>query len=376
MTAPTDGTTGQPTARVGVLGGGQLGRMLGLAATPLAIESRFLDPAEHAPAAAAGRHTRSAWSDRETLTAWARGIDVATFEFENVPVETVRVIQQLVPVFPPPHALATAQDRLNEKQLFERLDIGVPPFVAVSNEAELATAIETVGLPAVVKTRRMGYDGKGQAVIREASDVPAAWRAMADGARMMYAIVEGFVRFDRELSIIAVRGRDGAFAAYPLNENVHRDGILRVTRAPAPNLDPATQATAEALARHVMEHLQYVGVLAIELFDVGGRLLANEIAPRVHNSGHWTIEGATTSQFENHMRAVAGLPLGVATARGQCTMFNLIGDTPPLADLLAVDGAHVHLYGKAPRPGRKIGHVTLVDADRTAIERVQALTAM
>jgi 5-(carboxyamino)imidazole ribonucleotide synthase len=262
-----------------------------------------------------------------------------------------------VPVYPPALALETAQDRLAEKQLFERLAIPLPGYVAVTTLADLRAAVDRLGLPAILKTRRLGYDGKGQAVIRAGDDLAAVWESLGGAP----CVLEQRISLRRELSVLAVRGRDGETAFYPLTENVHRDGILRTSIAPAPDTAGQLQATAEGYARRILTALEYVGVLALELFvdDRDGRLLANEIAPRVHNSGHWTMEGAETSQFENHLRAVLGWPLGSTAARGHPAMVNLIGSAPSTDALLAIPGAHLHLYSKSPRPGRKIGHVNV-----------------
>jgi 5-(carboxyamino)imidazole ribonucleotide synthase len=340
---------------IGVLGAGQLGRMLALAGTPLGMRFRFLDPAPGSPAGQVGDQVVGEYDDPAALGEFCRGLDAATWEFENVPVEAARFVAERAPMFPAPVALEVGQDRLREKDLFREVGLEVHAYAPASSEQEFHEALARVGLPAVVKTRRGGYDGKGQALVREPADAPGAWAALGG----VPVLVERFVPFDREVSIIAVRGRDGAFAAYPLVENVHRGGILRVSRAPAPGVTSELQHRAEGYARAIMERLGYVGVLAIEFFVAGGELLANEMAPRVHNSGHWTIEGAETSQFENHVRAVAGLPLGSTAPCGQSVMVNLIGSVPPAAEVLAVPGAHLHVYGKAPRAGRKVGHVTV-----------------
>ncbi len=341
--------------RVGIIGGGQLGRMLALAGHELGVECTTLDPAIASPAAAVAPAIVGAYDDRERLAELAAAADVVTYEFENVPVESARFVEALRPVFPPTAALEAAQDRLAEKELFTEVGLGVPMYAPVDSPGSLADALERLGTPAVLKTRRLGYDGKGQAMIHDPLLAVDAWRSLGE----VPCLLEAFVGFERELSIVAVRGLDGEMAAYPLVENVHRDGILRITRAPAPEVDDAMQEAAEAHARAVMAELGYVGVLAIELFEVGGSLLGNEMAPRVHNSGHWTIEGAETSQFENHLRAVCGFRLGPVGLVGVSAMVNLIGEMPDLAAVMAVQGAHVHVYGKEPRPGRKLGHVTV-----------------
>ncbi|GIU98754.1 MAG: N5-carboxyaminoimidazole ribonucleotide synthase [Actinomycetota bacterium] len=312
---------------VAILGGGQLGRMLALAGYPLGLSFRLLDPAPDACAGRVAPLVVGAYDDREALAHLLEGADVLTYEFENVPVETARAAAERVPVLPPPAALEVGQDRLAEKALFTEVGIPTPRFLPVDSPEDLRRALAEIGPPVVLKTRRLGYDGKGQAVVRSAGEAEEAFARV--GA--VPCIAESYVDFARELSILAVRGRDGEARAYPLVENHHREGILRVSLAPAPGLTPALQARAEGYARAVMERLGYVGVLAIELFQCGEELLGNELAPRVHNSGHWTIEGAETSQFENHLRAVCGLPLGSTRPVGRSAMVNLIGATwtPP-----------------------------------------------
>ncbi|MBM3222715.1 MAG: 5-(carboxyamino)imidazole ribonucleotide synthase [Candidatus Tectomicrobia bacterium] len=349
----------------GILGGGQLGRMLALAGYPLGLHCRFLDPAPQVPVTPLAAHLQGAYDDEATLQRFVEGLSVVTYEFENVPVTAAHWLAAYIPVYPPPQALAAAQDRLSEKTLFQRLGIPTSPFMPVTTEAELSAAVATLGLPAVLKTRRLGYDGKGQYVLRAQTDVAHAWAA-SGGVPLL---LEGLVPFERELSLVAVRGRDGQTVFYPVVENHHRDGILRLSIAPAPGWTPALQAHAEGYVCHLLDTLQYVGVLTVEFFQCGDALLANEMAPRVHNSGHWTIEGAETSQFENHLRAVTGLPLGAPTARGYSAMLNIIGCLPPSRAVLAVPGAHLHLYDKTPRPGRKLGHVTLRHNDPNALRR-------
>lgn len=350
--------------RIGVLGGGQLGRMLALAGYPLGLGFRFLEPASHAPVGILAELMRGDYDDPRALDDFANGLDRITYEFESIPIESVRELNRRVPVFPPPEALATAQDRLQEKELFNRLDIPTPPFAAIGSFADLETALDRIAPPAVLKTRRLGYDGKGQFVVRAACDARTAWNALGG----VPALLESLVAFQREVSILAVRGCARESAFYPLVENHHENGILCLSLAPAPHLSSALQSHAEDYARRVMEALDYVGVLAIEFFECDGRLLANEMAPRVHNSGHWTIEGAETSQFENHLRAILGWPLGGTHAFGCSAMVNLIGTVPAIESIFAIQGAHLHLYGKLPRPGRKLGHVTLWTQD---YERLQ-----
>lgn len=346
---------------VGIIGGGQLARMLALAGYPLGLRFNFLDPNPDACAGHLGGHITAEYSDQAAVHRVADTSHVVTFEFENVPAQTMAGLAERVPTYPPAEALAVAQDRLREKTLFRKLGIPTPDFAPVDSVQELEAALSVTGLPAILKTRTLGYDGKGQVVLRDGADAAAAWARLGG----VPCILEKMVPFQRELSIIAVRGRAGEIAFYPLTENEHRGGILHLSRSRAGD---AMQAAAEDYARRLVESFHYVGVLALELFQVGERLLANEIAPRVHNSGHWTIEGAVTSQFENHLRAILGYPLGATTARGHAAMVNLVGDIPELDKLLAVEGAHVHIYGKEPRLGRKLGHVTLCMADAVQLD--------
>ncbi len=355
--------------RIGVLGGGQLGRMLGLAGIPMGLRFTFLDPDPQSPAAAAGDLIVAPYDDAGALDRLAASCDVATVEFESVPAAAARRLASRVPMAPSPAALETAQDRVAEKSLFRELGIPVPEFAPIDSAVDVARALTAVGLPAILKTRRFGYDGKGQRLVRTPEE---AQRAAAElGGTGL--IAEQVVDFARELSVLAVRGRDGDIACYPLVENIHKGGILRLSRAPAPDLQPVLQARAEGHALRVLEHLDYVGVLAIEFFDDGaGGLIASEMACRVHNSGHWTIEGAATSQFENHLRAILGLPLGATAAAGCSAMINLIGEIPDAAQqaaILGVPGAHLHRYGKSPRAGRKVGHITVCAADAATLDR-------
>ena len=340
---------------IGILGGGQLGYMLALAGYPLGLRFRFLDPSPEAPVGRIAPRVTGDFTDRAALEKFAHGLEVVTYEFENVPVDAVHFLAKKVAIFPPPEALEAAQDRLREKELFTKLGIATTEFASVPVAYDLDAAVKKVGLPAVLKTRRMGYDGKGQWILRTAEDV----KVVKDGLPKQPFTLERFVPFTRELSVIAVRGKSGETAFYPLVENHHRSGILRLSLAPAPGVAPEIQKAAEDAARKVLEALNYVGVLTIEFFECDAQLLANEMAPRVHNSGHWTIEGAVTSQFENHLRAICGFPLGATTAIGASAMINLIGEAPEPAQVLAIPSAHLHLYGKEARRGRKLGHVTL-----------------
>ncbi|GAA0704167.1 5-(carboxyamino)imidazole ribonucleotide synthase [Dyella marensis] len=347
---------------LGILGGGQLARMLALAAAPLGVKTLVVDSAPDACAAQVAPLLAADWTDYAALEGFARQVDVVTFDFENVPAETAHWLAERVAVFPAPRALAVAQDRLAEKTLFRECGLDTPAFMAVDTRADLDRALATVGAPAILKTRRLGYDGKGQFRLRSTADADAAWAALGAQAAAHGLILEAFVPFERELSVVAVRGRDGDFRTWPLTQNWHTDGVLSLSLAPAPAVG-GLQRRATALARTLAERLEYVGVFALELFVKDGQLLGNEMAPRVHNSGHWTIEGAITSQFENHVRAVLGLPLGDTGARGLSAMFNWIGELPDAAPVLrAVDG-HWHDYGKQPRPGRKVGHATVCATD-------------
>ncbi|MFN0071345.1 MAG: 5-(carboxyamino)imidazole ribonucleotide synthase [Chloroflexota bacterium] len=364
--------------RVGVLGGGQLGRMLALAGLPLGLQFRFLDPEPSACAADIGELVVGNYEDTSTVDAFLRGVDCVTYEFENVPVDVARYVANRVPLYPSPRSLEVAQDRLAEKTLFQSLGIATAGFKPVDQRSELDAALGEIGVPAILKTRRLGYDGKGQMQIRTLDEADQAWAEL--GGQPL--ILEERVVFARELSILVARGLDGKTAFYPLTENHHRDGILRLSLAPAPGITLDLQNIASRIGHAVLRELDHVGMLAIELFQVPGGLMANEIAPRVHNSGHWTIEGSVTSQFENHLRAVLGLPLGDITTIGRSAMLNFIGAAPATADLASVSGAHLHLYRKTPRPGRKVGHVTLVGTDEAgmmpkmaAIQRMMASPA-
>ncbi|MDH4073568.1 MAG: 5-(carboxyamino)imidazole ribonucleotide synthase [Gammaproteobacteria bacterium] len=351
-------------ATVGIIGAGQLGQMLGIAGRHLGIDCVFLDPAENPPARGVGEVIRLPFDSAEGLAQLAERCDVVTYEFENVPVDALSKLPADLPVYPPPAALRNAQDRLMEKTLFCSLDIPVPGFRAVDSVADLEAAAGVLGLPLVLKTRRLGYDGKGQQVVRGTHEMGDAIAAL--GGKQL--IAEQWVAFDREVSAIGARSVSGEIAWYPLTENVHAGGILSTSRAPADA--EALEDVARAYLERLLERLDYVGVLALELFVTGGRLLANEFAPRVHNSGHWTIEGSRTSQFENHLRAILDMPLGDTGMQGQAGMVNLIGRIP--ANRVPFEGRnrHLHDYGKEPRPGRKLGHVTVVTRDPHERDRV------
>ena len=360
---------GGQTATVGILGGGQLGRMLGLAGIPLGIECRFWEPSASAPAAVAGEVVRAGWDDLATLARFAEGLDVATWEVENVPASTASRLDERVAVRPGPGWLTLAGARHVEKATLAAAGLATARFVPVASRRALDQALAIVGTPAVLKTTRFGYDGRGQRVVRGPWQATEAWDALGlpdHDASEPAAVLEELVGFSRELAILGVRGEDGETRAYPVVETRQRDGQLHSAIAPAPGWSPDLQAAAESCLTALLTHgdevsaSPYRGVIALELFEVGDALLANEIAPRVHNSGHWTIEGAATSQFENHLRAITGLPLGSTDTPRPCAVVNLIGRVRDLRGLLAIPGAHVHLYGKEAREGRKVGHVTVV----------------
>ena len=352
----------QPGATIGILGSGQLGRMLALAAARLGFKCHVFAPDPTSPAFDfVHRATCAGYADREALERFASSVDVVTYEFENIPAETATVLAARIPVLPDPRILATTQDRLAEKDFVAGLGIATAPYAGVATAAELTAALDQIGRPAVLKTRRFGYDGKGQATINNDRSAEAAWREV--GAQP--CILEAFVPFAREVSVVAARARDGIVECFDVTENEHRDHILKLSRVPA-SISAAAALEARRIAETVAQKFGYVGVLAVEMFVLGdGDLLVNEIAPRVHNSGHWTIDGASVSQFEQHVRAVAGWPLAKPIRRGRVEMINLIGDeVEDYRAWLDVPGAALHLYGKgAARPGRKMGHVTRVFAD-------------
>jgi len=361
MSAPDPRGLG-PGAVLGILGGGQLARMMALAAADLGIRVHIFAPDADSPAyEVAARHTIGAYEDEAALASFADAVDVVTYEFENVPAATAAFLAARTPLYPGAQALAVTQDRLTEKRFVAGLGLAVAPFEAVDSLVDLERAVAALGCPAVLKTRRFGYDGKGQVKLSENVSLAKAW----DEIGHFPAILEGFVTFAREVSVVAARAPDGTFAAFDVCENEHRDHILAETRVPARIAPAAADAAIEA-ARRIGDALGYVGVFAVEFFIVERAgtedVVVNEIAPRVHNSGHWTSEGAQTSQFHQHVRAVCGFPLGATARRGQVTMMNLIGNqADDWRTLLAEPGAHLHLYGKREaRPGRKMGHVTRV----------------
>lgn len=344
--------------KIGILGGGQLARMMAQAGSPLGLEFTFLDPKPDACAGPLGRLINADWDDREALGELA-GCDRITCDFENVPANVLERLAATRLVRPAANAFASAQDRLIEKRLFQSLGIDVAPFAPVSGRTDLLAAIDEIGFPALLKTRRMGYDGKGQYVLRSHEDLEPAWAELGD----YDLIAEGWVDFEFECALTMVRNAVGEMRCYPLTRTVHESGMLALALGPA-EVDGALQEAAEAHARSLAEHFDYVGSLTLELFACDGVLLANEFAPRVHNSAHWTIEGAQCSQFENHLRAVCDLPLGETAARGCSLMVNWIGELPGRDSMLSLPGLHWHDYGKSARPGRKVGHATLTGKDR------------
>ncbi len=356
----------RPGSTLGILGGGQLGRMIAMAAAQLGLRTHVYAPEQNSPAFdVAAEHTLAAYDDEAALVRFAKAVDVITYEFENVPSTTAATLSAHTLLAPNARALAVSQDRFVEKSFIANLGIPIAPFADVSNETELAEAVSRIGRPSVLKTRRFGYDGKGQVMIRPETDLSAAWEAVGGAP----SILEGFVPFEREVSVVAARTASGDFAAYDLCANEHRNHILDMTRVPA-GVSAGTEQQAVDIARTIADALDYVGVLAVEMFlvtDQGGeRLVVNEIAPRVHNSGHWTLGGAVTSQFEQHVRAVCGWPLGETRRLGRVEMQNLIGhDIEAWERILAEPGAFLHLYGKTEaRSGRKMGHVTRVFSER------------
>jgi 5-(carboxyamino)imidazole ribonucleotide synthase len=328
--------------------------MLALAGYPLGLRFTFLDPSADACATQVGECIQGAYDDPAKLKQLAESVDVITFEFENVPVDAVAAIARTKAFYPPVAALGASQDRLTEKTLFRKLGIPTPEFRAVDTLADLQQAVTEIGLPGILKTRRLGYDGRGQYRLRKPADIEKAWHALA-GSALIY---EAFVPFTREVSVIGARSSKGEIAIYPLAENEHRDGILHVSRTPYRHA--ALQQQAERYLKKLLKHFDYVGILTIEFFVLRGQLVANEMAPRVHNSGHASIEGADTSQFENHLRAICGLPLGSTAPRGHAAMLNFVGAIPARDIALKHDSVHFHYYGKEARAARKLGHATVV----------------
>ena len=347
-----------PGSTIGILGGGQLGRMLALSAARLGLKCHIYAPEKDSPAFQIAEFTCGSYDNSSELAEFARNCGVVTYEFENVPAETAEIIARHAPLAPGAHVLATSQDRLTEKTFLKRLGLATAPFAQVDDEQSLRAALKAIGQPAILKTRRLGYDGKGQFAIKDAADAGEAWAAIGKAP----AILEGFVPFSRELSIIAARGWDGTVAVYDVPENEHENHILRRSTVPA-RIAPATASAAHDIAARITNALDYVGIIGVELFLIEGadgeRLLVNEIAPRVHNSGHWTMDACLVSQFEQHIRAVAGWPLGSPERHSDVVMTNLIGDEAGnWLKLAAEPGTAIHLYGKAEsRPGRKMGHI-------------------
>lgn len=374
MNKPQQNQQSQSNLRIGVLGGGQLGQMIARAGQSLAGHTfRFLDPSQEACAASAGELIIADYNNHAALDRFASGLDLVTYEFENVPLSAVEYLQTKLPVRPGTASLRTSQDRLLEKQLFTTHNVPTAPYRHIQSLDDLEQAVRDIGVPGVLKARSGGYDGRGQFVIHDNTQTQTAFHAINAKA----AVYEQFIPFQRELSLVAVRSTTGQTAFYPLVENVHRGGILITTTAPAPNITPQLEQAAQKHVADLMHHLDHVGVFTVEFFEHNNQLIANETACRVHNTGHWTIEGARTSQFENHVRAITGQQPGDTSPIGPTIMLNLIGIAPSTHSLEQIPGATVHLYGKQPRPGRKLGHVTLrIDDDnqrRAAFEQLTAL---
>lgn len=342
--------------RIGIIGAGQLGKMLALAGYKLGFSFVFYDPNKDSPALNLGKSFVSEYTDTNKLLEFAHECDVITYEFENIPAQALKALEKTGKLFPSTKALEISQDRLTEKEHLQSLNIPTASFSKVNNKDDLLKAVETLGFPLILKTRTLGYDGKGQVVIEKDEDIYKAEQLLS-----VPCIAEKKMAFNRELSLIAVRGKDKSTAFYPLAENIHNEGILFTSISPADN-SKQIQKQAQNIAKKLFKSLKYVGVLAIELFQCGEQLLVNEIAPRVHNTGHWSIEGALTSQFENHIRAITGLPLGDTRIKGKAGMVNIIGAVPDIETILKLKGVNLHMYGKAPRPGRKIGHVNFASS--------------
>mgnify|MGYP001170276033 CR=1 FL=1 len=352
--------------RIGIIGAGQLGQMLGFAARKLGIECQYLDPSIKPPASNIGEVIQSSFDDPEALLLLSKNCDVITYEFENVPCEALEDIEKITPVYPPLHALKHSQDRLDEKKLFDLLKIPLPKYHAIETPKDMEEALNSLGIPMIIKTRRFGYDGKGQFVVKNKNDIDIAWNEL--GGQPL--IAEQFLKFDYEVSCIGSRNLNGDINIYPLSQNIHLDGILRTSKAPLKNSKLTDKAAK--YVNQLLEHLDYVGVLALELFVKDGNLYANEFAPRVHNSGHWSIEGSETSQFENHIRAVCGLPLGSVSSKGYAGMINLIGKITNNTKKLNI--GKFYDYGKIPREGRKLGHITVIS--KTQNERDKLLESI
>ncbi len=348
---------------IGILGGGQLARMMALAGIPLGLQFRFLDPAADACAGALGDLLQAGFEDTAAASQLGQSVDVATYDFENVPAASAAALLQHCALHPGVAPLQQCQDRLVEKKLLQDLDIPVPPFVAVSSRPDLLAAVERLGFPSVLKTRRLGYDGKGQVILRQLEDLERAWQRLGDAE----LILEAFVPFDAECSLVSVRSQEGEIRFWPLTRNVHKDGVLMLSHPGS--LGAGLQARAEQIAQRLLAHFNYIGVMTVEFFMANGQLMVNEIAPRVHNSGHWTIDAATTSQFENHLRAICGLPLGSVEQQQACLMFNWTGRIPDAVELLSIPGLHLHDYGKEARAGRKLGHATLTAASEQQLQQ-------
>jgi len=347
--------------KIGIIGGGQLAQMMALAGHPLGLKTICLEPTADCPAGLVTDIMVGNYDDTEKLHALARATDVITYEFENISAAALKDLESFS-IYPPTAALTVSQDRLQEKQFFNRLNIPTTQYAAINALDDLKIAANNIGLPAILKTRRLGYDGKGQQMVKKAEEIETAWKNL--GAQPL--LLENKIAFDREVSCIAVRSRSSKIIFYDLVENQHKDGILHLSQVAHTNR--AVEKLAQEYVTRILTELNYVGVLTVEFFEKNGQLIANEIAPRVHNSGHWTIEGADTSQFENHLRAVCGLPLGSTSTRGKVAMLNLVGELPDLATILKIPHAHYHAYGKTPRVGRKLGHITLCAEDQSLFD--------
>lgn len=350
--------------RIGVLGGGQLGRMLGLAGIPLGCQMSFYDDAIDIPARCTGIAVRARYDDYEALRKFASGLDAVTYEFENIPVEAVQMLEKHVKVYPGSRALEVSQDRVAEKEFLASTGAPVGQWMQVDSADDIELVFDQLG-PCILKTRRFGYDGKGQFRVKTPADCENGWKALNG----LPSVAEKLILFDREVSLVGARSQSGEQRFWPLIENVHVDGILHRSEAPAPDVLPELQDRAEKIVSNIMASLDYVGVLTVEFFVLDGHLLVNEMAPRVHNSGHWTIEGSVTSQFENHMRAVMGLSLGSTSTRFRSIMYNAIGTLPKQDELCRIAGAHYHSYNKDPRENRKVGHVTICDEPVAAVDQ-------